>query len=73
MTQFITLQPCKTYKTAANAHAAVEKKYPAATTRTDDGPLRYILMTHTDGRFFPVFIGINACFYGVHFNFNVLA
>ena len=71
MTQFVTLTPCKTYKTAANAHAAVEKKYPAATTRDD--ALRYILMTHTDGRFFPVFIGVQAVRYGVHFDFNVLA
>jgi hypothetical protein len=73
MSKHITLTPVKTYKTADNAHAAVAKKFPAEFERPSCGPLRYIVMTHTDGRFFPVFIGINACHYGVHFHFNVLA
>jgi hypothetical protein len=73
MSKHITLTPVKTYKTADNAHAAVAKKFPAEVEHPSCGPLRYIVMQHTDGRFFPVFIGINACQYGVHFHFNVLA
>jgi hypothetical protein len=73
MPKHIELTPVKTYKTADNAHAAVAKKFPAYFEHPSFGPLRYIVMQHADGRFFPVFIGINACHYGVHFHFNVLA
>lgn len=73
MANHITLTPVKTYATAENAHKAVAKKFPADIEQPNLGPLRYIVMTSDDGRFFPVFIGINACHYGVHFHFNVLA
>ncbi len=71
--QNITLTPTRTYKTAANAHKAATDKFGNMQDNTGFGPLRYIVMQHTDGRFFPVFIGINAMHYGVHFHFNVLA
>ena len=69
MANFIQIEPTKTYATVENAHKAVEKKYP-----TEGSVLRCTIMTHTDGRFFPVFIGINALQHGVHFNgFNIIA
>ena len=54
----------KTYKTAEIAVKAVDKfGYP------DD--VRYFIMTNTEGRFFPVFVGIDQVMkYGIHFNFN---
>jgi hypothetical protein len=68
----IELTPTRTYKTAANAHKAATEKF-GDVYNPAFGSLRYIVMQHTDGRFFPVFIGINAMQYGVHFHFNVLA
>ena len=73
MAQHLQLTPVKTYATAENAHKAVEKKFPTSREQKAFGPLRYIVMQHDDGRFFPVFVGINACHYGVHFHFNVIA
>jgi len=70
--QHVTLTPTRTYKTAANAQKAATDKFGDMET-TGFGPLRYIVMEHIDGRFFPVFIGINAMHYGVHFHFNILA
>ena len=69
MAQLIQLEPVKTYATAANAQKAVEKKFAAAGFSN----LTYIIHTHTDGRFFPVFIGERAVRAGVHFHFNVVA
>ena len=68
----IELTPNRTYKTAANAHKAANDKF-GDVYNSHFGHLRYIVMQHTDGRYFPVFIGINAMHYGVHFHFNVLA
>lgn len=69
MAHFVEINPTKTYATIENAHKAVAKKYPP--TGAD---LRYMVLTHTDGRFFPVFIGVNCLQYGVHFNgFNIIA
>ncbi len=72
MARFEQLTPVKTYATADNAHKAVAKKFPSEIEHPSFGPLRYIVMTHTDGRFFPVFVGVNALHYGVHFHFNVI-
>jgi hypothetical protein len=69
----VKLTPNKTYASAENAHKAVAKKFPSEIEHPSFGPLRYIIMTADDGRFFPVFIGVNALHYGVHFHFNVLA
>lgn len=71
--QHIQITPTRTYKTAANAHKAATEKFGKMQEISQLGPLLYIVMEHTDGRFFPVFIGTSAIHYGVHFNFNVLA
>lgn len=69
MAKLITLEMTKTYATHANAVKAVEKKYPS----DSNDQLRYMVLQHTDGRFYPVFIGMNALQYGVHFHFHVVA
>ena len=61
MANLVQLTPTKTYATVANAIKAVEKKYPSS------------VLTHSDGRFFPVFIGVGAMQWGVHFSFNIVA
>lgn len=68
MAELITIEPTKTYATAANAIKAVEKVFPAA----DDDGLRYILQRTDDGRYFPVFVGMKAVDRGVHFHFHVV-
>lgn len=65
MAQLITLKPSKTYASRENAVKAVEKKFG------NSPQLRYVVFTHTDGRFFPVFLGEAALQAGVHFHFNV--
>lgn len=66
MARFIELAPNKTYATRENAIKAVNKY-----NLPDD--LNYIIYTHTDGRFFPVFIGQRALTAQVHFIFHVVA
>lgn len=61
----LTLQPVKTYATKENVIKAVG--------RSGLLDLRFIVMQHDDGRFFPVFIGQSALDRGVHFHFNILA
>jgi hypothetical protein len=70
--QHVTLTPTRTYKTAANAHKAATDKFGDMET-SGFGPLRYIVKQHTDGRFFPLFVGVNAMHYGVHHFFNIIA
>lgn len=67
MSKLITLEVTKTYKTRENAVAAFEKKFG----HTD---LRYMVLQHTDGRFYPVclFSGGDAMQHGVHFHFHVV-
>lgn len=74
MATLVTLTPVKTYATRENAIKAVEKKGFADTVKVGDQThlLRYIIYTHTDGRFFPVFLGQAAVMAGVHFHFNVV-
>jgi hypothetical protein len=68
MSRLIQLEVNKTYKSRENAIAAVEKKIPK-----DSLPqLRYVIMTHMDGRFFPAFIGAEAIHAGIHFHFHVI-
>ena len=69
----IEISPVKTYKTAANAHAAVAKKISPNLEQPHLGAIRYIVTQHTDGRFYPLFIGNCAMHYGVHFHFNIVA
>lgn len=66
MAKLMELQPNRTYATRENVVKAVEKKVPGTT-------LRYIIYTHTDGRFFPVFVGMEALAAGIHFHFHVVA
>ncbi len=66
----IELTPNKTYATRENAIKAVQKKFG---DREFDKNCWYFIHTHTDGRFFPVFVGERAIQAGVHFSFNVVA
>jgi len=59
----VEINPIRTYKTKENAITAANKNF---------SHLRYFIHTHTDGRFFPVFIGEVALQNGVHFHFNVI-
>lgn len=73
MAKLIELQANKSgsgvsYATRENAIRAVEKKFPEA----DNDQLRYIIHQLPDGRFPPVFIGMDALQAGVHFHFHVL-
>ena len=69
MARLIKLEMTKTYASEANVIKAVEKKYP----ESSNDQLRYIVLQHTDGRFYPVFLGMNALQHGVHFHFHVVA
>lgn len=68
--RLLTLTPNKTYATPENAVKAVLKKFG---DRTDLTSLDYFIHTHTDGRFFPVFVGTRAVEAMMHFHFNVVA
>lgn len=68
MAKLITLDPPRTYATAANAVKAVTARYPAA---APDG-LRYVIMRTDAGRYYPVFIGEWATLNGVHRYFCVV-
>ena len=74
MAKHLEITPAKTYATRENVIKAVEKKGFADEVRHGGQvhQLRYIIMTHTDGRFFPVFLGETAVQAGVHFHFNVV-
>ena len=64
----VEITPVRTYATEENAVKAVEKKFPTST----EVNLRYFISKTNDNRFFPVFIGVEALQYGVHFHFNVI-
>jgi len=68
------IEPNKTYATRENAVKAVERKFgPRMTYPGTEENLHYFIHTHTDGRFFPVFVGERAIQAGIHFSFNVVA
>lgn len=67
------IRPKLTYKTRENAEKAVEKAIEKFYDLGDAKQIRYFIHTHTDGRFFPVFVGFDAMNAGVHFHFNVIA
>jgi peptide subunit release factor RF-3 len=69
MIKEMNIEPVKTYKTKENAIKAVNKMI----NLPEKECFRYFIHTHTDGRFFPVFVGTNVLPYGVHFHFNVIA
>lgn len=64
------LTPVRTYATRANAEKAVTKFYGE---REFQRRMTYFIATHTDGRFFPVFVGERAIQEMIHFKFNVVA
>ena len=64
------LTPVRTYATRENAVKAVQKFYG---DREFTNNVRYFVATHTDGRFFPVFVGQAALSEGIHFKFNIIA
>lgn len=72
MAYLIELSPTKTYATRENAIKAVEKVYGPC-QKTGGGAQWFFIHTHTDGRFFPVFIGDRALQACVHHKFNVVA
>lgn len=65
MSKLIEITPSKTYKTRENASKAFEAKF-------SNCEVRYYIMQHSDGRFFPVALGQPALQAGVHFHFNVI-
>lgn len=65
------IEPVRTYASKANAIKAVENKVNKEILHE----LRYFVMPFqcTEGlRFFPVFVGIKAMDYGIHFHFNII-
>jgi hypothetical protein len=66
MAHKMTIRYNKTYSTEENADKAVEKIFG------DNNKLRYFLARTEDGRFFPIFVGMEAISSGVHFHFNVV-
>lgn len=66
MARLTKIIAAKTYATEINAIKAVEK-----CNISDD--LRYFIMKNDEGRFFPVFVGMKAIEYGMHFRFNCIA
>jgi hypothetical protein len=68
MARLIQLTPSKTYATRENAQKAVERRVPADKLMDQT----YFIAVHTDGRFFPVFIGERAMRDGLHFHFNIV-
>lgn len=69
MARCIELTPTKTYATRENAIKAVDKKFGDKEFYAN---LIYFIHVHTDGRFFPVFVGERAVQAMVHFHFNVV-
>ena len=67
----IEVKPNKTYATAANAEAAVKKRF-GQPSNLPVTTLNYFITCTPEGRYFPVFIGAEALRAGVHFHFNVV-
>ena len=65
MAKMVKIEPNKTYKTVENAVKAFEAKF-------SNRDVRYFIMQHTDGRYFPVALGEKAVQEMVHFHFNVV-
>ena len=66
MAHLITLEANKTYATRENAIKAFEKKFG------NNDSIRYIIIQHTDGRFYPAALGQDAMKFGAHFHFHVI-
>jgi exoribonuclease II len=64
------LTPVRTYATRENAIKAVTKHFG---DYEFDRNQSYFIAVHSDGRFFPVFVGERAIQACIHFKFNVVA
>lgn len=64
-------EPSKTYASQENAIKAVEKVFTRAAT-FGESACRYLVIQHTDGRWFPVFVGEPSLTALAHFHFNVV-
>jgi hypothetical protein len=60
-----TIEAPKTYATKENSQKAVAKKQMEG--------YRHFHMQNAEGRWFPVFVGMEAMQNGIHFHFNVVA
>lgn len=73
MAFMMIIEPVKTYKTAANALMAVEKCLAARQSKCRFFITEYMGATEKhQGRFFPVFVGMEAIADGLHHHFNVI-
>jgi hypothetical protein len=66
-------QANKTYATRENAIKAVQRVFGPDTGHFGAADVRYVLIQHDDGRWFPVFFGQSALEHGIHHRFNVMA
>ncbi len=64
MNREFTITAPKTYATKENAVKAVAK--------TGDQDHKHFYMTDENGRWFPVFVGLEAIEKGIHFRWNVI-
>lgn len=67
----INLEFNKTYATEANAEKAVAKVMDGANLNGHN--IRYTIIRTPDGRYAPLFIGMNCLQVGIHFHFSVIA
>lgn len=73
MAFYMVIEPVKSYKTAANAMMAVEKLFIARNCKARFFITEYMGPTEKhQGRFFPVFVGMDAITDGLHHHFNVI-
>ena len=71
MAYLVNLEPNSTYATRDNAIKAVEKKFGPNDLLFGSSELHYMIVQHSNGRYFPVFLGERAIFAGVHLHFRV--
>lgn len=72
MAYLVNLEPNSTYATRDNAIKAVEKKFGPNDLQFSFAELEYMIVQHSNGRYFPVFLGERAIQAGVHFHFCVV-
>ncbi len=65
MAKLIELSCGQTYRTRERAMQAAQKAFP-------DMSLRYFLARNEEGRWYPVFVGMDCIRWGVHFCFPVV-
>lgn len=65
MAHLVEIESQKTFATKANCIKAVEKLNVAS-------KIRYIIVRDDNGRYYPVFLGSEAMYAGIHFHFPVV-